>query len=198
MRGKLVINSQFRSQAKIQLSFFQILASLQEVFDLTLPPGFQWFVDTIVSWCSLQILSSFVAFECMLDDSQTMYYEVVLIITLTPMFIALVLSGIVTASQMRTDRLRECEGDTEAVEAHNKIKKTCFTVFLWMTYLLVSSVSTTLFNLFPCENFDDGTSRLKASYDISCHGDVYISFEIFGALMILVWPIGVPLFCKCC
>ena len=59
-----------------------------------------------------------------------------------------------------------------------------------MTYLVLAAVSSALFSIYGCENFDDGDVRLKASLDISCVSDVHIGFMIYGAFMILVYPIG--------
>ena len=143
--------------------------------------GFQGFVEDVVSLLSLEILGSFVGIECMVRNS---FYDAILISTLTPIGIALALIGVVAASHIRTDRGLATE------EHHGKIKKVTFVLVLWLTYLVLATVSSALFSIYGCQEFDDGDLRLKSSLDISCLSEVHFAFCIYGALMILVYPIG--------
>ena len=72
-------------------------------------------------------------------------------------------------------------------------------IFFVLTYLVLISTSTMLFNLFRCTTFplptiDGGGSRSFLSKDMSvdCDGQRYKSFVFYGGFMLLVYPFGIP------
>ena len=49
---------------------------------------------------------------------------------------------------------------------------------------------------FACRIFDeDYGSFLKADYSIDCDGDEHALFQGYALVMILVYPVGIPLMC---
>ena len=44
-------------------------------------------------------------------------------------------------------------------------------------------------------DFDDGESYLRADYSISCTTSTYMAYRSHAVVMLLVYPIGIPLFC---
>ena len=86
----------------------------------------------------------------------------------------------------------DAKGLRSLMKLHGKLKaaELCFNIILWTTFLILPDISIALFQLYDCETFDDGASRLKAAYDVSCTSDVHTAFCLYGALQILVWPVG--------
>ena len=75
----------------------------------------------------------------------------------------------------------------------------CAGLFLFITYFVFPSTSCSILKYYACnDDFDDGESYLKVDYSISC---VESSYKVMAwgycALMILIYPIGIPLLCAC-
>mmetsp|Transcript_38085 Transcript_38085/g.85056 ORF Transcript_38085/g.85056 Transcript_38085/m.85056 type:complete len:411 (-) Transcript_38085:203-1435(-) len=73
-------------------------------------------------------------------------------------------------------------------------------LFLLTTFLIFISTSTTLFNFFKCHEFNEATMNgggpkryLFRDYSIDCDSSRYSIYMIYAGLMILVFPIGIPL-----
>ncbi|CAN0173938.1 unnamed protein product, partial [Scytosiphon promiscuus] len=67
------------------------------------------------------------------------------------------------------------------------------TVLLLLTFLVYSSVSSMVFQTFACETLDDGIEYLRADYRIQCTDAKHKAFEVYASLMIMVYPVGIPL-----
>ena len=74
-----------------------------------------------------------------------------------------------------------------------EFRGTTGTLILVVLYAVLPSVSTTVFQAFPCDVLDTGEEFLIADYSIDCTGANYRNFAAFGGLMVLVYPVGVPL-----
>ena len=62
------------------------------------------------------------------------------------------------------------------------------------TFLIYSTVSTVVFQTFACDYFaDTKQSWLRAYYSISCEADKHTTYKAYAAVMIAVYPIGIPL-----
>lgn len=65
----------------------------------------------------------------------------------------------------------------------------CFTTL----FLFYPSCSAITFQTFDCETFDDGTRFLRGDYSINCDTTIHYFMEMYAILMIVIWPIGVPI-----
>jgi hypothetical protein len=68
-----------------------------------------------------------------------------------------------------------------------------FSVFLLLTFLVLVSVSSTIFHFLQCEKFNDGDeviSFLYVDYTIECQSQRYLSFKPYAVLMIMIYPVG--------
>jgi hypothetical protein len=65
-------------------------------------------------------------------------------------------------------------------------------MFLAMTFLIYSTVSTIIFRTFACDTIPSGCSYLQADYNVSCNTTKHTVFKIYSGLMILVYPVGIP------
>ena len=69
-----------------------------------------------------------------------------------------------------------------------------FAAFLFMTFLILPSVSIQIFSTFACREFDSGYgSFLKVDYSINCDDASHFLFVLYAAAMALVYPFGIPL-----
>jgi hypothetical protein len=72
------------------------------------------------------------------------------------------------------------------------------TALLVFTFLIFPTVSTVVFQTFT-PDYLDGTDQcwLRADYSVSCSTDEYKAFRAYAAVMILVYPIGIPALYAC-
>jgi hypothetical protein len=66
------------------------------------------------------------------------------------------------------------------------------TASLATMYLVLPSVSTLVFGLFPCDDLANGEEYLRADYSLSCLSPVRPGIITYGAVMLLVYPLGIP------
>lgn len=65
---------------------------------------------------------------------------------------------------------------------------------LLLTFLVFSSVSATLFQMFACDDLEHGKRYLRADYRIECNSTKHEALQVYAGFMILVYPVGIPLF----
>ena len=61
-------------------------------------------------------------------------------------------------------------------------------------FLIYPSTSAAIFATFQCEELSDGTRWLRADLSIDCRGDTHTLFRIYAGFMVLLYPLGTPLF----
>ncbi|CAM9782397.1 unnamed protein product, partial [Laminaria digitata] len=79
------------------------------------------------------------------------------------------------------DRLRE------------RIRNKHLSAVLFLLFFVYSSVSSTAFGMFACDSLDDGEEYLRADYRILCTDAKHRALQGYAAIMILVYPVGIPL-----
>jgi hypothetical protein len=71
-----------------------------------------------------------------------------------------------------------------------------YLVFLAITFLMYSTVSTTVFQAFACDTIDDSattkTSYLRADYSIQCGTAKHKLYKVYAAFMVIIYPLGIP------
>jgi len=65
---------------------------------------------------------------------------------------------------------------------------------VWILFLIYPSVSNKIFQTYSCVDFEDGSSVLRADYTISCLDPNRTGWLALASIMIVVYPLGVPLF----
>ena len=61
-------------------------------------------------------------------------------------------------------------------------------------FLIYPSTSAAIFATFQCEELSDGTRWLRADLSIDCSGDTHTLFRVYAGFMVLLYPLGTPLF----
>ena len=63
---------------------------------------------------------------------------------------------------------------------------------LLLLFFVYSSVSSTVFRMFACDDVDDGHTYLRADYRIKCTDAKHRLLQAYAAVMIAVYPVGIP------
>ncbi|CAM9462085.1 unnamed protein product, partial [Ectocarpus sp. 12 AP-2014] len=67
------------------------------------------------------------------------------------------------------------------------------TMMLIILYLVYTQVSTVVFQAFACEDFPEiGKSFLRADFRIECDTPMHDNYKIYAAVMISIYPLGIP------
>lgn len=92
--------------------------------------------------------------------------------------------------------IRKMTGTTGAAGGDGAARKICdahMSAVLLLTFLVYSSVSSTVFRTFACDDLDDGNRYLRADYRIICTDGKHRAFQAYAGMMILTFPVGIPL-----
>ena len=68
---------------------------------------------------------------------------------------------------------------------------------LLVTFLVYSSVSSVVFQMFACDDLDDRNLYLRADYTITCDSPKHRALQIYASLMIVLYPVGIPTLYAC-
>lgn len=92
---------------------------------------------------------------------------------------------------------RRNHGSQEALQA---VRRKHFSMALLVTFLVYSSVSSTVFRMFGCETLDDGREYLRADYTIECTTGKHKALQVGISTMVFNcnWRGGLPRERLCC
>ena len=174
-----------RTKAKIMVSFFQIMTSFEGILEVRFPPIFEKFSRWISSTVNLDALQLGRA-DCIM---KTNFYSTLLVQTITPLALSVI---IFVTFQV----CKNIWGKTKKKRA--QFRDFASSAFLTVAYVVFASVSTTIFDCFNCSKFgDDKTSYLARDQSINCESEQHAFYENYAKIMIVVYPIGVPLMYFC-
>lgn len=75
-----------------------------------------------------------------------------------------------------------------------KVRRKHCGMVIFVTFLVYSSVSSAVFRAFVCDKLDDGNEYLRSDYRIVCNSPRHKGFQLYAGVMIVLYPIGIPLF----
>jgi len=159
-----------KATAKILFVSFQVIMVLPSIApEIELPENFESVIAAL-NWLDLDFVKM-ISMGCL--SSTFNFHRKLLVMTLLPIGICgfLLLMGVVW----------------------KRFKGVCFTLMLVVTYAVLPSVSTTIFEAFPCDETDVGRYMI-ADYSIDCDESAYSSFAIYSGIFIMLYPVGIPLF----
>uniref|UniRef100_A0A7S1U7E3 Fibronectin type-III domain-containing protein n=1 Tax=Phaeomonas parva TaxID=124430 RepID=A0A7S1U7E3_9STRA len=166
-----------KTRLKIVFSFLQIEQLAILAFDLPAPPDFSSFLNAF-SFVSFNLFTGIIG-DCIVDAD---YFHGLVVTTLAPLVV--ILFALLLRALARSKKTREG-----------------LTYLAFATSFVALPVATTMScNTFLCDTLDtaDGTvsdkSYLVADYSIECDTPRHDIFKVYAACMILVHPIGIPLF----
>ncbi|GMI11479.1 hypothetical protein TrLO_g5191 [Triparma laevis f. longispina] len=160
---------------KVLLSYYQIVTMLPFVLDLKFPPIFTSLTDVFGSIVNLNFVS-LMPLGCIMQSD---FHHQMIGYTLVP----LIIGGLMILAYNFLKR------KPSTVGLSNEI----FALFLFMTFLILPTVSIQIFSTFACRDFEDGTSYLKVDYSIDCNAPSRNFYLYYAVVMGFVYPIGIPL-----
>jgi hypothetical protein len=126
------------------------------------------------------------------------FIDKLVMVTLGPIALSLLIALIGAVEYQRC--AYRSRGDHNVKEALNKVTSRYLTMFLFLTYLVLPYVATTIFQTFLCTNLDpkDGDTDpsdlyLTADMRISCDSDYYRRGVGYASVMALLYVGGIPL-----
>ncbi|RYH21675.1 hypothetical protein EON65_20285 [archaeon] len=178
-------------KVKIFISTFQVVSGCTSVFDVNMPNAFAAFADAF-SFVNLDVYSIFP-----IGCAQQMNFMDELLLTTVAPLLCVGLMGLFLAAVYA--RMKHMASD-EAIRQYEYMKDKVLTAFFFLTYLVLPSVSVTIFQTFICQNIDpdneDSSQEdlfLVADMNISCTSTYYYSWVLYACMMLVVYPIGIPL-----
>ena len=114
---------------------------------------------------------------------RTNFYDRLLIATVGPLILLLALASTFTIAKRRNR-------NSETAVAIIKLKH--LSIVLFVTFVLYSSISFTIFQAFICNRLDGGGEYLRADLSISCKTEEYKIYRLYATFMLGVYPVGVP------
>ena len=140
-------------------------SQFDSVVNVTYPGVYHQFLDGIASLISLD-LGLVVSVGCI---ATTDFDDRLIISTLGPI-IALGALGVSLQAAVRKNH-----GSPEAIKT---VRRKNFSMALLVTFLICSSVSSTVFRMFGCETQDGGREYLRADYTIQCTSGKHKTLQV--------------------
>ena len=150
-----------------------------DVANVTYPALYQQFLDAIdvVNFDLGWLMSA----GCVVDFD---FHDHLLVSTIGPIIVLGVLGMTYTAALYRN------RGSDEAIA---KVNRKHVSAVLLVTFLVYSSVSSTVFRMFVCDDLDDGSRYLRADYRIQCDSAKHQALQVYAGIMVFFYPVGIPL-----
>jgi hypothetical protein len=185
------------SKLRIPIVAFQIVTQYISITGLPLPNIYRKFLSwTDVFNLNLGWLLSLGCF------TQIDFYQNLLIATLGPFVVAaaLVATYATVRHRNKVQAVNTYTSQRMVVPARtSRLEKALakhYLVFLAMTFLIYSTVSTTVFQTFACGTIDGSatakTSYLRADYSIQCGTAKHTLYRVYAGFMVIIYFLGIP------
>ncbi|CAN0013701.1 unnamed protein product [Ectocarpus sp. 6 AP-2014] len=169
---------------KILVVVWQILSVFPSITAVDFPPAYARFLSWIdmLSFDLGHVLSASCVFPVM--D----FYQSLLLTTLGPLGVAMVLVLTYWIAKRRAG----------AGSAGSLMRRAAWSrhmaAGLLLSFLVFIATSTMAFKTFACDDEAvEGESYLRADYSIQCHTDKHGWYKVYAGVMIMVYPVGIPL-----
>jgi hypothetical protein len=184
---------------RIPLVAFQIVTQFISITGLPLPNIYRRFL----SWTDVFNLNLgwLLSLSCLTHID---FYQKLLITTLGPFAAAAALICTHTAVRYKNQVRAVTEYTSQRITQPtrtSRLEKALakhYLVFLAMTFLIYSTVSTTVFQTFACDRLDEDintavtTRFLRADYSIQCDTHEHKMYKAYAAIMVIIYPLGIP------
>ena len=181
----------FMRSVQTKLKILLAVIQIQNALPWTLPfVSYPEPFEALVAWMSFIELDfvRIVPMSCMMSYS---FFDTLLASTLFP----LILAAIILGAGKISSRMRRDPADQRAawIYAHSW--------FLLLTYVVFTGTSTTVLRFFNCVEYEsvDATGSLEtlrvlqADHSISCDSPSYKAWTGYAVIMVLIYPIGIPM-----
>ena len=190
----------------------QITASIGSTLQLGFPETCTWVLNTLGALVKFSVapIASFVPMPCVVKSHN--YFTSVLACTIFPIFVIVALgladlfqSMLRSKSSVRPTASHIIVGvddscvdemqrvDTELSAPTAKKQRLIHWVYLY-TFFAYAPICGILFPMYSCERMANGESWLRIDSSIQCGTYEYKSMLVYTSAMVLLFPIGIPLF----
>jgi hypothetical protein len=172
-------------KVKIMVVTVQVVSAIPSAVGIQPPSTFYNFFG-IFSFLSFNY-ATIIPFGCSIGYD---YVDILLATTIGP----IVLVALIYIAY-EVDCCLQSEGREKGHRA--KIWTRYYQYFLYLTYLVLPSVTTVIFRMFPCQNVDgqaEDQYYLRSDLSISCSSERYTTGVAIAGVMIVVYPFGIPAF----
>eukprot|EP00903_Cladosiphon_okamuranus_P015420 g14243.t1 len=135
--------------------------------------GFIDFLHLDVAWM--------LSVDCWVD---TNFYNTLLTMTIGPVVVSMLVLG------SWGIRRRHCPAADP--DRFSRINQRHAKFIYLISFLVYSSVSSKVFQTFPCDDIDTGESFLRVDHSIQCFTTEHRIYMVYAGFMCLVYPIGIP------
>ena len=149
------------------------------VANVTFPNGYQRFLEG-VNFLNFD-LSWVFSIRCFLEVD---FHERLLWTTIAPV----VMMGLLGGTYAVALRQHYRSPQTVLRDIRHKHVSTA----LLVTFLVYSSVSSVVFQMFACDALDDDKYYLRADYRLECDSLKHRVLQVYAGLMIFLYPVGIP------
>jgi hypothetical protein len=174
------------TKIKIVVVTTQVVSAIPTAVGVTPPPSLYNFFD-IFHFLSFNY-ATIIPFGCSISYD---YVDVLLATTIGPIVIALMIwiaSAVESYWYVSGRDTKEGRGEETQTRYYQ--------YFLYLTYLVLPSVTVEIFGMFPCQIVDaieEDQYYLRNDLSISCSSERYTTGVTIAAIMIVVYPFGIPL-----
>jgi hypothetical protein len=179
--------SDFTYKLKIFVGFIQIVSALGSGLDIQWPNTFKEFVSYFDIINMDFLLSNVTSADCLF--SSDVYYTQFTATVVAPM--AILFCSVVFVLLPKYFECLCFKHSTVQERARSTMK--FWKLFLYLLFLIYPSVSSTVLRHFVCKQIDDH-SYLLTDLRIQCYTDIWTTFAFIAIALILIYPIGIPVF----
>jgi hypothetical protein len=178
---------------RVPIVAFQIIVTFISITGLPLPAIY----SIVVRWTGLLSFDFgwVISLGCLVRAN---FYQRLLIITITPIVASVLLLCSYAVTVCRNSVKATVDSIT-ALRAHtlDRARAKHLELFLGMTFLIYSTVSTSLIQTFACDSIDDHVQPpmryLRADYSIQCDTPQHTDYRIYAGCMAGLYVLGTPL-----
>ena len=186
------------TKLKIVVATFQITVATPTTMDIGFPVNITAFLQGL-SFVNLNF-ASLVPLGC---TAAYTFIDKLYLVTLFPVGIILLFFLCFTAEYMYHRRIIQRNWFRQSgakASKYDELKGKYLNYSFYLSYLVLPAVTTIIFKMFLCTNVDpDGEDSstadlfLTADMNISCTSPYYYRGVVYACLMIILYPVGIPL-----
>ena len=148
------------------------------VVNVQYPPAYETFLAAL-SVVNLN-LGFILSLSCVVE---TNFYTRLVLVTIAPMAVLGALAITYLVVMIRNGH---------SIHAMRVARNKHLSVGLFILFVVYSSVSYTIFQIFVCDSLDSGVTYLRADYDLVCWTRTHVAYMTYAGIMIFVYPVGIP------